>query len=175
MTPEWLDIPIPIATFVLGFFISRYTLTRDQKATLNQEYFKNSQELKDKHNRFFTEYADAIGAYVKSTDDLRFDVFHSVAVAGDRYFGSINNLAEAVLSKKVDAQIEKGSFVPTICRAARESLPKHFETLRTIADKLGIPYSGELDRSEHRATFAVLEKFGLDAGEPGSKLAERLE
>jgi hypothetical protein len=172
--PEWLKIPIPIATFVLGFFISRFTLTKEQKAKLEQDYFKNSQELKDKHERIFREYTDAMAAYVKSTDDQTIDVFTSIAVAGDRYFGSINNLAEAVLSKKVDSQIAKGSFIPTICRAANESLPKHFETLREIADKLGIAYSGELDRAEHQASFAVLEKFGETAGEPGSKLAERM-
>lgn len=175
MIPEWLNIPIPIATFIAGFILSRFTLTRDQKAKLDQEYYKNSQELKRGHEQIYKDYTSAISAYATSSTEPDFNLFVEIAVTGDRYFGSVNNIAEAILSRKVDHETTRGTFIPAVCRATSSTLPRHYEVLREIAEKRGFLYAGELDRSEHSAAFAVLEKFGSAAGEPGSTLADRLK
>lgn len=162
MTIDWstLNIPIPIATFILGWLLSRYTLTKADRKKLDQDYYKNSQDLRQKHETLYSEYADAIQSYVSCEGDPTFEMFGEIAVKGDRYFGNINVIADAILSGKVDKQIRDSTFVPGICKAASLSLPRHYEVLQSIAKKKGYSYQGALDRANYGSLYAVAEKHG---------------
>ena len=159
---DWsiINLPIPVATFILGWLVSRYTLTKTDKKKLEQEYFRNSQELRQNHDTLYREYAEAIRAYTECDGEPTFAQFYEIAVKGDRYFGHMNVVADAILSDKVDRQIRDSTFVPGICKAASVSLPRHYDVLQAIAKKKGFSYSGELDRTNFGSLYAVAEKYG---------------
>ena len=175
MIPEWLQLPLPILTFFLGFFASRLTLTKGEKVKIEQDYFKNSQELKNGHDTHRDTYEKAISKYAGSVEEPTFDHFADILITGDRYLASINNIAEAVRSGKINREMASGTFIPLVCRATKKTIPDHYSTLQHISTKKGFQYSGKLDRSLYRACFAVLEKHGEIAGEPGSILADELK
>jgi hypothetical protein len=171
---DWTSIPLPAITFILGFIASQFFLSKTDKVKIEQEYYKNSVEIKNKHDPLFKEYTEALKAYITVKNKPSFENFFQITVAGDRYFGSINSIADAILSKKLDKQMVQSTFVPAVCKAVKDNLANHYDTLNEIAAKNGFEYKGELDRSRFQSAFSILEKYGHLTGEPGSKLSADL-
>lgn len=161
MDLSFINIPIPIGTFLLGWLLSRFTLTKADAKKLEQDYYKNSQDLRQKHESLYSEYAESIRNYTSEAGRPLYQHFFQIAVKGDRYFGHMNIIADAIISGKVDKQTRDSTFAPGIGQAAIKSLPRHYEVLKEIADKEGFDYSGELERSNYESLFAVAEKYPL--------------
>lgn len=159
---DWsaLNIPVPILTFVLGWLVARFTLSKSDKRKLEQDYFKNTQELRQRHDSLYEDYCRALRDYTTCEGDPTYELFFDVAVKGDRYFGHMNVISDAIMSGKVDRQVRDSTFVPGLCKAASKSLPRHYEVLQEIAKKKKFKYSGKLEREEYTSLFSVVEKLG---------------
>lgn len=154
-----INVPVAIITFILGFLVSHFTLPKSERKKLEQEYFKNSNDLRERDATFHVEYVEALRAYTTCEGEPSYEQFYDIAIKGDRYFGHLNVIADSILSNKVDRQIRDSTFVPGICNAADKSLPRHYEVLQKIAVKKGFSYSGELERKNFRSVYDVVERF----------------
>ena len=167
-TPLWVTIGVPIATFVAGFITSRFTLSRKEKKDLEQDNYENSLKLEELQEKVYSAYTDAIKVYV-GKEDVTLDDFVLIATTGDKYFSQTSTLCSAILSDKVDASVRDNKLLAKVRDVAQRTLPKHYETLKSIAEKKGWPYQGELRRQDHEAIYAVVERFGAAPGWTGSE------
>jgi hypothetical protein len=157
---EWLkDIGLPLATFVAGFFVSRFTLTKKDRKDVEQKNFENSTKLLEEHQTAYDAYTKALDNYGSApTPDLA--NFIEIATKGDRYFDIIHAMSSAILSDKVDTEGRDNHLLPKIRAVADRTLLEHYAILQTIAAKHHFPYSGELRRADYNAIFSVVEKYG---------------
>ena len=166
----WLkDIWLPVVTFILGFVISRLTLTKKERKEVEQANYDNTASLIEQHEAAYTDYTDAIARYVDAPSASP-ENFVEIATTGDRYFIRLNFLATSILSDKVDVVAREQILLPKVRAAVARSLPQHYGTLRSIADRHGFPYRGELRRTDYGAIYDVAEKYG-----PGPEWEDPLE
>ncbi len=157
---DWAkDVGIPILTFAGGFLLSRFTLTKKDRADVDQKNYENTETLIARHDTAYDEYTKALTSYA-SGPGAALDSFTEIATKGDRYFIQLNFLAAAILSGKVDAEAQEQILLPKIRSAVRRTLPQHYSALKDIAQKHGFPYRGELRRSDYGALYDVIERFG---------------
>lgn len=157
---EWVkDIGLPVGGFIAGFLTSRWTLTKKDRKDVEQKNFENTAKLIEQHDAAYAEYTKALTAYFDAPSAV-LDNFVDIATKGDRYFIQLNFLAAAILSDKVDASVREQILLPKIRAAVARSLPQHHEALRTIADKHGFAYRGELRRTDYGAVYDVIERYG---------------
>lgn len=141
---------MPVAGFIAGFLTSRFTMTKKDRADVDQKNFENTATLIDRHD---TAYTAATAASL--------DGFTEIATKGDRYLVQRNFLAAAVISGRVDPHARDTILLPKIRAAVRRTLPQHYDTMRGIAEKHGFPYHGELRRSDYAALYDAVERFGV--------------
>lgn len=153
------NVVIPIATFIAGFAVSRFTLSKKESKDVEQANYTNTTQLIALRDEAFTRYCGALKAYAEARK-ANFDLFVNIATTGDVYFSQARLMADAILSEKVDVQIRDSSLVNDIKQVASKTLPDHYKTLKEIAQKEGLAYHGELRRSDHRSIFDVVDKFG---------------
>jgi hypothetical protein len=153
------DVGLPFASFVSGFLISRWTLTKKDRKDIEQKNFENTSKLIENHDATYRDYTAALTAYADAplADG---DKFIDLAITGDRYFLQLNLLATAIISDKVDPSAREQILLPRLRAAVVRTLPHHYDALRMMADKHGFKYRGELRRSDHGAIYAVAEKYG---------------
>lgn len=159
-TLAWIkDAALPVLGFVGGFFTSRWTLTKKDRKDLEQKNFENTGKLIEDHDQTYAQYAASLAAYADASSA---DVgnFVEIATRGDRYFLQLNMVATAILSNKVDRSARDQILLPNIRAAVMRLLPKHYDTLRSIVDKHGFAYAGELRRTDYGAIYDVVERFG---------------
>lgn len=169
-TFEWIKVVgVPLGTFVAGFLVSRFTMTRKERADVDQKNYENTATLVERHDATYAAYTDAIGAY-NSAPAAALDGFTEIATKGDRYLVQLNLTASAISAGRVDPDARDNILLPRIRSAVRRTLQQHYDTLREIAEKHGFHYRGELRRSDHAALYDVVEKFG-----PGPEWGDNLE
>ena len=82
-TFEWVkDVGVPLFTFVAGFLISRFTMTRKERADVDQKNYENTTALLERHDAAYAAYTDAIGAYI-AAPEAALDGFTEIATKGD--------------------------------------------------------------------------------------------
>lgn len=159
-TFDWIkEAGIPLATFVAGFLVSRFTLTKKDRKDVEQKNYENSSTLVDRYEVAYKEYTLAIKAYADAPS-AALDDFTEIATKGDRYFTQLNFLASAILADKVDLTARDQLLLPKIRSAVSRSLPQHYDTLRSIATKHSFAYRGELRRTDYGALYEVIDRFG---------------
>jgi hypothetical protein len=169
-TLEWVkDVGLPIGGFVIGFAVSRFTLTKKDRADVDQKNYENTATLIERHDGAYNDYAKALTTYADAPA-ASLDTFAEIATKGDRYFVQLNFLASSVLSAKVDPAARDQILLPKIRAAVRRTLPQHYDALREMATKHGFPYRGELRRTDYAALYDALEKFG-----PGPEWGDNLD
>lgn len=157
---DWAkDIVLPVATFVAGFIISRFTLTKKDRKDIEQKNFENTAKLLEQHDLAYTGYTQAIDDYASAQSPDAAN-FLEIATKGDRYFDQIHAMSTAILSDKVDANSRENHLLPKIRAVADRTLSSHYGILESIAKKQGFVYSGELRRSDYNAIFSIMEKYG---------------
>lgn len=162
-TLAWAKLLVPIAaSFVLGLLVPRFWLTKKDRRDLEQKNYENTTRLIEQHDGAYDEYAKAISAYT-AAPGVDAGAFVEIATKGDRYLYQLNLLAAAILSGKVDERVRDEVLFPKVRRAAAETLPDRYATLKEVAEKHGIPYEGELRRSDYGAIYSVVERFGRGA------------
>lgn len=161
-SPWWITVALPIVTFVLGFFASRFTLSKKERKDFEQANYANTVKLVEQDEAAYKDYTSALLVYCEATD-VTFDMFTSIATKGDVYFYQARLTCDAIMSGKVDIQMRDNSLLPRIGDIAHKTLLQHYEALQAIAAKKGYPYNGELRRQDYVSIFAVAERFGLTA------------
>lgn len=153
------DVGLPVAGFIAGFLTSRFTMTKKDRADVDQKNYENTATLIERHDTSYAQYVDAIAAYNAATE-ATLDGFTEIATKGDRYLVQLNFMAAAVTAGRVDPNARDTILLPKVRDAVRRTLPQHYDTLQDLAKKHGFTYRGELRRSDYAALYDAVERFG---------------
>ena len=110
--------------------------------------------MTEDHDAAYHAYTAALGGYSDAAS-ANLGLFFEVATKGDRYLLQLNRVATAILSGKVDKEAREQTLLPIIRSAASRTLPDHYDTLRTIADKHGFTYATDGPRGGLRRRGAI--------------------
>lgn len=157
----------PGATFVLGiligFITSRFTMSKSEKRNYEQRIYQNGIDHRSKKEALYLAFISAISTYNKrkrSGEKPDLDCFLAIATAGDRYFGELRMIADAIISNKIDKATRNNTFVPDIVEALQKNLSLYYETLQIIAVEIDHEYSGKYEPSNYQSLISVSEKYG---------------
>lgn len=145
---------------IVGFFISRWTLTKKERLDAEQKQFENGRDLMIAQNSRYQEFVAAMQKFVNKAGEPGVDEFVAIATTGDTYFHQLMINSNAVLAGKVSETLRNDTFVPRIEEAVRSNLPNYYSTLQSIAARKGFEYTGKLDRRKYEALYSVVEKYG---------------
>ena len=154
----WVVLGPVVIGAAITFVVARLSFTKKERADYEQVNYANTTKLLEQYDAAYDKYTAAIHAYT-AADTPTFELFKSIAVCGDLYFNQACLMSDAIMSGKVDCHVRDNTLVPKIVDVAERSLPKHYDTLTTIAEAKGWSYSGELRRKDYRSIYAVVEKF----------------
>lgn len=157
---DYEKVLFPIITFVLGFLVSRFTMTLKERKDYEQKLFENGRGLMEAQNSRFQEFAAALQKYLNKMGEPTLDDFFEISTVGEKYFYQLKISSDAVLSDNVPADVRNNTLVPGIKEAVTKSLPTFYSTLQAIAKKKNIAYTGELKRENYESMYAVVEKCG---------------
>lgn len=164
-----MTVPVPIITFVLGFFASRWTMTKKERADVRQKQFENAKALMEAQNKTFQEFSAALMKYANKKGQPSLTDFFEIATSGENYFYQQKITCDAILAGNVDSATRDNTLVPKIRESVERNLPDFYRTLQSIAAKRGIEYDGTLKRSNYESMYAVVERFG-DLTPPPARL-----
>jgi hypothetical protein len=154
---------MPAITFILGgvvgFFVSRFSMTKAEKKSYEQVLYQNSLDLKKEKERRFQEFFNAMTCYVQSVNDPKLDDLFSLSASGNSYFNVLRDIADAIIQGKVDSHVRDNTFVPDIVEALRKNIPSYYTALKAVATRLNVSYDGEFKRSNYESLFRVVEKY----------------
>lgn len=153
-----VDVGLPIVTFVLGFIISRFTLSKKDRLDHKQRLFQNERELSDRHKSAYDEFQEALRAYV-AAPAVGVDDFSRISNTGDNYFRCLKEIAEAMLSENIGEASRRDNFLQLLKDATERTIPDYYNTLHVIAKKQGFQYQGKLRRENHEQIYAAIERF----------------
>lgn len=153
-----VDVGMPIATFVLGFITSRFSLTKKERLDEKQRLFQNERELSDRHKKAYDEFHKSLESYIRSPSP-GIDDFVKISITGDNYFRALREISEAMLSGNTGEASARDNFHPILEKAIDKTLPDYYSTLQQIAEKKGFTYNGRLERRDHEQLYAAHEKF----------------
>lgn len=154
------NIPIPIATFLLGFFTSRFTMSKKERADIGQTNFENAKALMEAQNTTFQEFSASLHKYANKKGKPSLTDFFDISTAGEKYFYQQKITCDAILAGKVDNNSRDNTLVPKIRESVERTLPDFYRTLQSIAEKREIEYEGRLVRSNYESLYLVVEKYG---------------
>src|SRR5688572_3936841 len=93
----WM-VPVPIITFILGFFASRWTMTKKERADVDQKKFENGKSLMESMNERFQKFAGALQTYANKKGKPSLTDFFEIATAGENYFYQQKITCDAILA-----------------------------------------------------------------------------
>ena len=152
----------PFFTFSVGWFGSRWTMTKKERKDVEQKQFENGKELMLAQRDTFNEFASALKRYADKRQDgtVSLDDFYNISTIGEKYFYQQRITSDAILLDRVDTQSRDNTLVPSITDAVQRTLPSYYKTLSGIAKKAGFEYSGILRRENYESMYSVVEKYG---------------
>lgn len=156
---DYEKVLIPIITFLLGFFVSRFSMTLKERKDYEQTLFENGKALMEAQNARFQEFASSLQKYSSKPGEPTLDDFFEISTVGEKYFYQLKISSDAVLTGKVPADVRDKTLVPGIKEAVTKSLPTFYSTLTTIAEKKNISYNGKLKRENYESMYTVVEKY----------------
>lgn len=156
---EYENVLLPIITFVLGFIVSRFTLSLKERKDYEQKLFENGKALMESQQARFQEFSTTLQKYINKDDEPTLDDFFDIATVGEKYFYQLKISSDAILTGKVESTVRDNSLVPGIKEAVNISLPAYYTTLQIIAQKKNIVYEGELRRENYESMYVVVEKY----------------
>lgn len=148
---------VPIATFILGFFVSRFSMTKKERKDYEIQLLAESKELLEEQAEAFQEFATALHKYANKKEGPDLDDFFSISTKGEIYFNRVRISCDAIIAKKVDKDSVRNTILPKVKEAIERSLPDFYSTLQEIAKKEEIKYSGELRRENYESIYTVYE------------------
>lgn len=150
---------VPIITFIAGFLVSRFTMSKKERKDYEIQLLETSRELIEEQGSAFEEFALSIYQYANKEEQPNLDDFFAISSKGALYFNRIKITCDAIIANKVDDDSIRNTIVPKVKEAIERSLPDFHKTLRDIADKDGIKYTGELKRENYESMYTVYEMY----------------
>lgn len=157
---EAREVWLPIATFLLGFFVRTFTLSKADRELNERSKFALSKELADSQNDAYQKLMKALTEFASEATKPSLADFFSICGPAQDYLYQQKLTADAVMAGRVDNQSRDATFVPKLVETADVVIPKTYTTLKKIADKHGLPYPEQFDRANYQSIFDVVEKFG---------------
>lgn len=148
----------PIVTFILGFLVSRLTMTKKERKDYEQVQYQNAIALADQQKKAYESFTSALQRYIENANPT-VDDFVSVATSGDTYFYQLKLIGDAILSGKVEAHMRDETLLPLLVEATEKSIPAYYVALTNIANKNSFAYHGYLKRANYESIYAAVEKF----------------
>lgn len=161
----WGKVVLPILTFVLGFVVSRFTMSKAERKAQNMAAQNLSNELIVKKNERFNEFVKAMRDYAQKKEEPGLDDFCEIAQKGESYFAAMTVICDSILTSNIPEATVRNTHAPGISDAVKKSLPSFYAALQEIARKKEITYKGKLDRKQYESIFLVYEKY-IDRIEP---------
>jgi hypothetical protein len=158
--PIWVPIVTAIITSLGGFLLGRFTMSKKERADVEQKNYENSVNATASHDDAYREYIAALTAYGQSPTA---DGFVTLCRCGDTYFSQVGRMCDTILSGRVNEGMRDSTWLPAIKAAFDKSLPNHYEVLQSEAAKHGYTYKGKLRRRDHESIHAVAEKFSTSS------------
>lgn len=155
---QWLALPASVMTFVLGFFTSRYTLSKKERLDVEHIQFETSRKLIQEQSTFYEKFTSELAKYCSKETEPTLDDFMNISAAGISYFKHLDIVCLAILGGRVDRN-SHDALVPKIIEATEKTLPLYYEILKSIATKKKFPYTGELKRETYQSVYTVAEKY----------------
>ena len=66
-------------SFLVGFFASRFTMTRKESKDLEQKYYENGRDLLKEMNDRFQEFTSVLAKYASDVEAAKFDDFLKIS------------------------------------------------------------------------------------------------
>ncbi|ATG72900.1 hypothetical protein AN401_02690 [Zobellella denitrificans] len=149
----------PFFTFVLGFLVSRFTMSKKERKDHEAKLVETANKLTAEQARSFQEFTTAFHRYINKQDAAGLDDFFEIATKGELYFDHMRQTCDAVLANNVDKTAVTNSIYPKVKDAVERTLPDFYSTLQEVAQREGIQYSGELKRENYESIYLVYEKL----------------
>lgn len=154
-----IHVVIPIITFFLGFFASRFTMTKKERKDYKAKLQENSNRLYEEHNQKYSNFAKALYTYANKKEEPDINDFFEISTKGDLYFNHVKSICDSIISKNIDKNSMENTHLPFIKRVFEELLPQYYESLKTIAKKRNFQYKGELKKENYLSIFEVYHKY----------------
>jgi hypothetical protein len=154
--------PVSVVTFIMGFFVSRWTMSKKERKDYEQKLYENGSDLMEKQNDRFQEFTTSLTKYIDNKDSPTLDDFYQIATSGEKYFYQQKITSDAIMTNKVDARVRDNTLVPSIKETISKSLPQFYKSLKLISDKKGFKYTGQLKRENYESLYLVVEKYGRE-------------
>lgn len=157
--PSLLSVIIPIVTFVLGFLASRFTMSKGERKTHQMRMQEFSNRLIETRIQRYTEYTDALQAYLNAGNNPSLEDFCELARKGEAYIATHTSIADAINSGTLPEEATKNTHTPEIIQLVDRVLPTFFDTLQDIAKKRGIAYQGNLNPEHYASIYKVYNDY----------------
>lgn len=161
---------LPAITFVVGgicgFVATRFTMSASERSAHKQRLYENANSHKREKEKRYIEYVGALRSYCDKVDPATLADFQSVATSGELYFSELKIIASAVLDGRVDAASARDSFVTDLIEALEKNIPRHYDTLSKIAERIGVSYDGKFRRRNYEPIFKAVEKYASSTALP---------
>jgi len=86
------SIAIPIITFIMGFFVSRFTMTKKESADHKNRLQENSNKLSSHVSDAFERFTQALATYNSNSPPPTADDFFAISTTGEIYFDTLRRL-----------------------------------------------------------------------------------
>jgi len=162
---SWLCVAIPIVTafisFVLGFFASRFTMSKKERKDYSLKLQENSNKLSVDLDEKFQIFTAAIGVYNQKKFSPDPNDFFEIATKGESYFAQCRAICDSILSGIVDKKSIENTHLPIVKDVIEKSLPVFYDTLQDISKKNSIQYDGILKKENYKSIYEVYDKYNL--------------
>ncbi|ANE55202.1 hypothetical protein AYM39_08440 [Methylomonas sp. DH-1] len=158
-TEDEIKVLIPIITFILGFIVSRFTMSKKERKDYESSLFATSIKLLEEQDKAFNEFSESLFSYANKKEAPNLNDFFSIATKGQLYFSKLSMSCDAIISGKLDKDSVKNTFTPKVKECVERSLPDFYDTLKRISIANKLEYNGELRKENYESLYVVYEKY----------------
>ncbi len=152
-------IILPISTFVVGWVIRGFTMTKKERVDYLSRLQENSNKLSAELNDRFQAFTTALNKYVQKGGQPDLDDFFDISTKGESYFSQGRTICDSILSGNIDKKSVENTHVPIIKDVVEKTLPNFYKTLQEIAQKRNIKYAGTLKKENYKSIYEVYNKY----------------
>jgi uncharacterized membrane protein YoaK (UPF0700 family) len=163
---DWLEkVWLPILTFIVGFFVSRFTLSKKERLDQVQVLQKRGEELSIAIAQSADAFIKDLAFYAKLDSPPTVEDFIRIALSGEAYFLRVKNAVEAAFQEAVPLTFVTYTLIPAVKDVQERSIPKFYQVLDEIQRKRGFRYA-ESRRQNYDLIASFYEKHCMDVHPP---------
>lgn len=153
------SVLVPMLTFLLGFCISRFTMSKKEKVDYKVKLQEMSNSLSDTLDERYDEFVSALAAYVNKKGKPSFTDFFNISSTGERYFSAMTTICNSINTGCLDKKTIVNTYIPKIKELVEKTLPQHYEALQEISKKKNFAYSGKLEECNYKSIYEVYQRW----------------